>query len=75
MTTVPRDLTRKQPANASGRLDAEGPPHRGGARVIDGTAWERVGIVSGRGMAWFVFCLLFGVGFVGFLLSLITQNA
>ena len=73
MTAVSRDLARKQPANATSRRLAE-PPHRGGDRVIDGTAWERVGIVSGGGMAGFVFCLLLGVGFVGFLLSLITQN-
>jgi hypothetical protein len=65
VTAVPRELAHKQPANTARRDD----------RVIDGIAWERNGIVTGRLVAWIVFALFFGAGFLGLLLSLITQNA
>lgn len=73
MTAVPREVARRQPANTARRTAR--PPARRDARVIEGTAWERNGLVSGRLIAWIIFALVFGAGLLGLLLSLLTQNA
>ncbi len=70
LTAVPREVARKQPANAI-RHTAK-PLARRDGRVIDGTAWQRNGIVTGRFVAWIVFALFFGAGLLGLLLSLIA---
>lgn len=72
MTAVPRELARKRPANFARRTAKT--PARRDARVINGTAWENRGIVTGRRMTWLVLYLFAGAGLLGLLLSLISLN-
>jgi hypothetical protein len=67
MTTVPRDLARKQPANAPVRIRND--------RVIEGRVKPFKHGMSGRGVFTVLAFLFLAFLFAGFVLSMVRQHA